>query len=107
MFVIQYSVLTLLQQATFISLSIIGLYSAMQEGMVLAFIPYLLASLPRLMRKPLFECLICMSSFWSVVIWFTTGNPLSWHLIFIIPAVAGLNTLADAFLGFIRDYKWK
>jgi len=77
----------------------------MQEGMVLAFIPRLLAPLPRLLRKPLFECLICMSSFWTIVIWFGAGNMLSWRLVFIIPAVAGLNTLADAFLGFIREYR--
>ena len=93
-----------LPQIFFFSLSITGLYAAMQEGMILAFIPRILSRLPRNLRKPVFECMICMSGFWSIVLWFATGNALSWQLIFTIPAVAGLNTLADAFLGYIREH---
>lgn len=94
----------MLTQIALISFIIIGLHSAMQEGMVLAFVPRLLSPLPLWLRKPLFQCMICMSSFWTITIWFISGHPLSIDILFTIPAVAGLNTLADAFLGYIREH---
>jgi hypothetical protein len=73
-----------------ISLSIFGLHYAMNgDGMILNIVPDLLFWLPEFIRKPLFECVVCMASFWSLVFWFF----LDFNLIITILAVAGLNSL--------------
>ena len=73
-----------------ISLSIFGLHYAMNgERMIFSIIPELLFWLPEFIRKPLFECVVCMASFWSLVFWLF----LDFNLIITILAVAGLNSL--------------
>lgn len=73
-----------------ISLSIFGIhYSINGEGMIFNFLVPTLEKLPSLIRKPLFECVVCMASFWSCVFWLF----IDFNLIITILAVAGLNSL--------------
>jgi hypothetical protein len=73
-----------------ISLSIFGLHYAINgEGMIFNFLVPTLEKLPSLIRKPLFECVVCMASFWSCAFWVF----IDFNLAVTILAVAGLNSL--------------
>jgi hypothetical protein len=73
-----------------ISLSIFGLHYAMNsDGMILNYIPQLLHRLPEYLKKPLFDCVVCMASFWSCVFWIF----FDFNLVVTILAVAGFNSL--------------
>ena len=47
-------------------------------------------------EKPLYECIVCMSSFWSVVFWFAHGNHFDLRIIWVILTTAGWNVLLGA-----------
>lgn len=73
-----------------ISLSIFGIHFAINsDGAILNFIEPTLSKLPKFIRYPLYECVVCMASFWSCVFWLY----LDFNLIITILAVAGLNSL--------------
>lgn len=92
-----------------ISLKIIFMYGAMQEGEVLFWFRQLLEKFVAMfpvnvqfyLRKPLFDCLFCMSSVWGVTFVFLP-MPL---FIDIILSVAGLNYLWSALVGFLHAAK--
>ena len=54
------------------------------------------------LRKPLFECLICMGGLWTLIL-----DPLlfgwSWWVVVDMLAVIGLNTLISAAICRLRD----
>jgi len=79
-----------------------GLKAAMNDGMILDFIPRKLNNLPEWLKMPLFECPICMSSFHSyilplVILAFGFSWTLLWVLPFYIVMLAGLNALILSF----------
>ncbi len=92
-----------------ISLQIVFMYGAMQEGEILFPFRKLLENIVSkfpvswqfYLRKPLFDCLFCMSSFWGITFAFL---PLPWWLN-IIFCVAGLNYLWSAFIGYLHAAK--
>jgi fatty acid desaturase len=76
------------------SLCVMGVYAAMGEGMVLEWMQKFLEKISnknalRLLRPALYECPICMASFWGTVFWLIMGAPVFW-LTYVF-AVAGLN----------------
>lgn len=56
------------------SLSVLGLYAAMGEGMILEFLHNFFENITnnkvlRHIRPALYECPICMASIWGTVVW--------------------------------------
>jgi len=79
------------------SLSIAALhYMIIWEGMFLFPLKKHLQRLPLLIRKPLFECLFCMSSIWGTAsLFFIFKLQLNEYFIFYLFAIAGMNLLIE------------
>lgn len=64
---------------------------------------YYLSGLPSAIRKPLFECMFCMSSFWGLT-WFTVFNYLlGWdfgimHTLVAVLVIAGFVSLLQGMM---------
>ena len=54
--------------------------------------------------KPLFDCMVCMCSFWTCVFWLAYGFPIKVELLFAVLIVGGMNKLICAFLERSTDY---
>jgi len=107
--------------AIFISLLILGIYVTTWPGMIFykpaKFIYCTIARIVHLFGiewvksqhiaevicKPFFRCLICMSSVWTIVIWFVDDH--SFMLLPMILVVAGLNTLIVSLIKDIIPYE--
>lgn len=74
------------------------------------------------LRKPLFDCSICMSGFYTILIWVVkehsfmfdsryiviTGEPLSFNLVWLMCCVGGINVILSPFIeGAVMDYLMK
>lgn len=84
----------------YISLYCTGLFIVMNgENMLLVPVAnFLTSKLPQWICKPLYECIVCMASFWSISYWFLFVRE-DWHL--LIPfmfIVAGINGIISAIL---------
>lgn len=83
------------------SLCIIFLHLCFQEGMILAgvrrFIARYILVVPW-MRKPVYDCLVCMAGMWTVILWFLDGNTISTDLLWCIAKVGGMNAIATPFV---------
>lgn len=62
-------------------------------GMILSWLEQYLFRLPSWLRKPTYECLICMSSVWTAVLWFPLGGDLSPIIFIQMLIVAGINVV--------------
>jgi len=82
------------------SLAIAALhYMIVWEGMILYPLKKYLQRLPRLIRKPLFECLFCMSSIWGTAsLFFVFKLQFNEYFIFNLFAIAGMNLLIELFV---------
>lgn len=71
------------------------IYIAMQEWMILNPIKerILKLNLPNWILDPTVNCIYCMASFRSIVIWLLLHPFSIWYLIVIIPSVSALNAL--------------
>lgn len=70
------------------SLFCVGLYNATQEGFILA--PIRKAKLPEWVARPLYDCIYCMASIWSIP--FALDYGLEWtQWIFYIPILSAVN----------------
>ena len=114
--------MNLIPTALTFSLAILGLYVSFQwPGMILRPVKeHLDTILPATLTKPLYNCPICMSSFWTLIfgtvvcvfdLW--PVQPLSltstfWQniglILILIPAVAGINTFLCIALNKLTDY---
>ena len=43
--------------------------------------------------KPLFDCLICMASFWTVFFWLCYIKPITFELLFAVLITCGINVV--------------
>jgi hypothetical protein len=59
---------------------------------------------PSWLQKPLFDCMICMSSIWTTVFWFITGHHLSLKWPFVVLITAGINALICVLLEKLSEY---
>ena len=73
------------------------------DGMILYWLKRYLERLPVLLKKPLFECLICMSSLWTIVYYIVFGLPFV-QLPESILIVCGINTLLSIIIEKFTDY---
>lgn len=90
-----------------ISFSTVGIYAATWNDMILH---KAAAKLKLWMQKkglsvlykPICGCLICMSSFWTIVAWIVTG--FDFVLIPVMLCVAGINTVTTSLLSDIIPF---
>lgn len=91
-----------------VSLACLSIHTVItRPGMVLYFAyPHLNSRLPEWLKKPLFDCLICMSSFWTIFFYFilhpVLKSPIT-DLGVCICVVAGINIIICAILENISD----
>lgn len=99
------------------SLLILGINCLFWPGMLLFKLVKPLSKLPELLRKPLFECMICMSSVWGTVFFLhhshTSVVALLSHIrnfdfVFLLPLIAhvlkvcGFNVILDSCIHYWR-----
>lgn len=92
----------MIAQAAILSLQITAIYIVFQQGMFLGWLRIAMANVfdkllgkkrSRYFQKPLFDCLPCMASVWTII--------LMWHFdVRMILAVCGLNIIIDKFLDY-------
>ena len=82
-----------------ISLMIIGIHATTWQKMIFYHpAKWLKSKLPVWLHKPLFSCVICMSSVWSLLFMCIFGFP-KWHFMpFVILIVAGINTIITSII---------
>lgn len=101
------------------SLKILMVYASMQDGMLLSFVPRLYDSFlelfspnchsqPSLMyravaffEKPLFACMTCMCSVWTLVFWFMSGGSVTLDILWLMLVSGGINYTLDCLFEFI------
>ena len=95
-----YSQHNMIHQLTFcicVSLACITIHiSITWPNMILSFTQKYLQRLPQVVRKPLYECTICMCSFWTIALYFIIAPAFSFPLREVgvcILITGGLNTL--------------
>lgn len=54
---------------------------------------WLRGKLPQFICKPIFDCLPCMSSIWTLSAWILYYGTMSWKIIPAILVVCGMNTI--------------
>ena len=55
-----------------------------------------------LIQKPLFNCLPCMGSVYTILHWIYCGYSLHWQLLVMILAVVGINSIIALFIRLIE-----
>lgn len=93
-----------------ISLITIGIHASTWDGMILEPIRIWLDSklsnkYGKYIKKPLYECLICMSSVYTIIYSVLTYGCISANTLVLIITVAGLNTLLMHFLYWLKGYE--
>ena len=88
-----------------VSLFCTGIFIVMNgEDMLLVQVANFLSSrLAEWICKPLFECLPCMASIWSVVLWLAWQRSLSFTLLVVIPIVCGMNGIVSSIIKNLFD----
>ena len=84
------------------SLIIVAIHALFWPGMLFVGFRKYLDRLPGFMRKPLFDCMICMSSVWGTFFFLCVNKVLSIGLIPHVLAVCGLNVILDSVI-----YYWR
>ena len=86
------------------AMKIVAIHAMCMEGHVLhrIGIPRLLWNAPVLIKKPLFECMMCMSSVWGITFWYIAGNSiLNTELISFLLTLSGVMFILDILISFI------
>lgn len=86
------------------SILILGVHSLFLPSMILFKLVKPLSKLPTFLRKPLYECLICMSSIWGILFFVAINNisltsnwsAISKPLILHVLEVCGFNVILDS-----------
>jgi hypothetical protein len=88
-----------------ISLIIVAIHALFWEGMILFPVGRILNYLPLLIKKPLFQCMICMSSIWTLIIAYCYHVPIFRpQIIILMLTVCGINVIIDSIIGYLRDH---
>jgi hypothetical protein len=97
----------MLLQAIQISLIILAIHALYWEGMLLYRFRY--DASPSWVRKPLYECLICMSSVWTIVcclymnFWGHINHFADLSIIPLMLMVCGINVILDSVIYYLRN----
>lgn len=78
-----------------VSLACVAIHISIEhEDMIFSLLkPFLQNNFPEWLRKPIYECLMCMGGVWTVVFWVGEEKPISFQLLFAILITIGLNKL--------------
>ncbi len=89
-----------------VSLATLALYVCIHwPGMVLHKLkPLLQLYVPAPVKKPVYNCLVCMSSVYTTIAWLLTYGTIQWQLLWAVLIVAGINTLLCLTLENLTDY---
>lgn len=95
----------MLEFASIIALSVLFIHYCTLDGMILSFIHKILWNVSPIIKKPLFDCSVCMVPWWgSVILCITCWRNNSWidwwSWILILLCAAGINAL----LSLMIDY---
>jgi hypothetical protein len=100
----------ILEQACILSMKITGIYMACREGMIFGNLKARLATffdwifglkMSKIVQKPLWDCLICMSSFWTIIMYARVTDYSGFYsidlidLVEMILVVCGINAIID------------
>ena len=92
----------MIEQAVILSLQITAIYIVFQQGMLLGWVRIVTANLldnlldiriSRYIQKPLWDCLMCMSSIWTIAL--TRSFDIK-----LILVVCGINCLIEKYLDY-------
>lgn len=83
-----------------VSLACLAIHVAIcHQGMILNFLYEPMKTLTEdWLAKPLFDCMSCMASFWTLVFWLAYDKGFNAEFFFAVLIVSGLNKLICAFL---------
>ena len=88
----------MIEIAFIIALVVLFLHATTWEGMIFQIVAEKLRGLPAWVKKPLYDCPICMAPWWGSVILILMGlhsgewfDPLTWLL--LVFAAGGINTV--------------
>lgn len=96
-----HDLLKLLLMAAITSAQITFIHMLFWDGMILRFFKE--NKLPRFIQKPLYDCLICMTSIWGFFFWIAEWNA-SVNLFWFWFLVGGINVLISGIVGRAEDY---
>lgn len=82
----------MLEQVCIISLMVWAVFTVFQETMIFGFCRQWLDRLPEIIRRPLYDCVICMTPWWgTAAYWIFFGHSIvDWVITFI--AATGLTS---------------
>lgn len=95
----------MLESAIITSLKILFVYAAMRQGMILfpvrRVIDWIIEPLPPKLylwiRKPLYDCLFCMSSVWGFIFSYNVAA-FHWYYLHYLLVIAGINYIIQSLL---------
>ena len=98
----------MLQDAFCNSLIIVAIHACFWPGMIFNCIRKRLTKLPDVIKKPLYDCMICMSSIWGIV-YFAFSQPANipietyaLRLTLHVLIVCGINVVLDSCINYWR-----
>jgi hypothetical protein len=86
----------LISRSVILTFLVVFIHASMWQGMIFAKAGRLFSKLPTYIRKPLFECIVCMAPWWGVFIY--TGI-WQWNVVDVLLCVivsAGINVLISS-----------
>lgn len=94
----------MIEHALIISLTVLFWHACFWPGMVFGFIPELIPELlPKQIRKPLYDCVVCMTPWYGTLICIIFNNQLHvdslLEFVLTIFIAAGINVLIDKYIG--------
>lgn len=94
--------------AFILSFVILFIHACFWPGMILGFISESMEWMPGYIRKPVYECVICMTPWWSILISIIFPEYFRYEdlqqFLITIAIAGGIATLFDKFIGPIHKY---
>lgn len=86
-----------------VALIVFFIHSLFWEGMILSFIAETLFEIPTFIKKPLFECVICMTPWYGLVIYFFCARLSAWDgsvfsVVITLLVASGINAVLSQFI---------
>lgn len=83
----------MIEHAIIIAFATLFLHACTWEGMIFGFIPAITWNWAEWIKKPLYDCPICMSFWWGGMILLLLGNSFSIEFFITLLAAGGINVL--------------
>lgn len=86
-------------QCIYAVLMIHFIHACTWDGMIFGFVRRKLYYFPVWIKKPLYDCVICMSPWYAGAIWFLFGNAPSINTIYFMLITGGINAILVTIMG--------